>query len=88
MAIITNIIDERDHCYAQQYVNVHRLIAKKESMDVEIGIHQSEQSSRNGVPPHRIETIYDAPLDLTGELNAWQQAYARIKERFPEFVDA
>lgn len=87
MAIITDIIDERGHLYPQQYVNVHRVLAQKTSMDIEVGVYLSQESAQAGIPPHRVDAVYAAAFDMNSEQNAWQQAYVAIKQRWPDGVD-
>ena len=87
MAIITNVVDERGNMFEQQYVNVHRLLVNKDTMIVEAGVHHSEQSARDGAPPHRAEAIYSVPFDMNSDLNPWQQAYVAIKNRWPDSTD-
>lgn len=87
MAIITDVIDERSHVYAQQYVNVYGVHAAKTSMSVEVGIHLSEADYRNGIPPHRIELLRNVGFDMDSKLNLWGQAYVAIKQRWPDSTD-
>lgn len=88
MAIITDIIDERGYTYRQQYCRVDGLFINKARMSINMGVYESaEQAATEGAAPHRLETL-PGPFDLYGDLNPWQQAYAIIKERWPNAVDA
>lgn len=87
MAITTDVPTERGYVFEKQYVNIYRLIARKNTMDIEIGVHASQQSAQDGAPPHLIEAIFDVPFDMDDELNAWQQAYLAIKQRWPDSTD-
>ena len=87
MAVIADIIDERGNIYARQYVNIHRLLVSKTRMDVEVGVYLTEEQARNGVPPQRGDLVFNAPFDMFSLLNAWQQAYIAIKQRWPDSVD-
>lgn len=84
MAIITDIITERT-TFPQQYVRVESVRSEKEKMIVDVGVHLSEQTSRE-IPPHRIEHV-EGPFDMYSELNLWEQAYQYIKQRWPEHTN-
>lgn len=85
MAVITDIETER-YTYRQQYCRVDMVRAKKNEMVVGMGVYDSQEASVNGGLPHRVEEFL-ADFDLASSLNAWQQAYAAIKQRWPESTD-
>jgi len=87
MAIITDITTERGYVYRNQYVNVYDVIAKKNEMTVNVGIYMTEQDYRDGMPPHRIDTLSGQPFDMFSEQNLWQQAYVAIKNHWPDSQD-
>ena len=87
MAIITDVICERGHRYPSQYVRVDRVHAGKTTMVAEMGVYFTQQQAADGEPPHRVETV-GGDFDMNSPLNAWQQAYALAKARWPEAVDA
>lgn len=84
MAIITDIVTDRTS-FPQQYVRVEAVRADKAMMFVDVGVHLSEQSSKE-VPPHRIEQVI-GEFDLYSDKNLWQQAYEYIKRRWPDHTD-
>lgn len=84
MAIITDVITERT-TYPQQYVRVENVHVNKDTLTVDVGIHLSEESSKE-IPPHRIEHV-DGPFDMYSELNLWEQAYVIIKQRWQTHTD-
>ena len=84
MAIITDIITERT-TFPQQYVRVEAVQTTKDQMRIDVGVHLSEESSKE-VPPHRIEHVM-GEFDLYGDKNVWQQAYEYIKRRWPDHTD-
>lgn len=84
MAIITDIITERT-TFPQQYVRVEAVRTTKDFMFIDVGIHFSEELSKE-TPPHRIENIVGS-FDMYSDQNLWQQAYVYIKARWPESTD-
>lgn len=87
MAIITDIITERGYTYRQQYCRVDGVAVTKTSMTVDMGVYETAERAATEGFPHRMETL-SGPFDLLSDLNPWQQAYAIIKERWPDAVDA
>lgn len=85
MAIITDVITERT-VFPQQYVRVEAVRTDKNMMFVDVGIHLSEQSSKE-VSPHRIEHVM-GEFDLYSDKNLWEQAYIYIKNRWQDHTDA
>ena len=87
MAILTDIIDERSHTYEKQYVNVYRLVVTKNTLIVEVGIHYSEDMYRDGIPPHRVDTLSEETFDVSDTRSLCEQAYVAIKNRWPDSTD-
>lgn len=88
MALIQTIVSERGVVYPDQYVRVDRVQAHKTNMDIEVGVYLAQQQAADGLPPHRTENFSGVPFDMYAPENLWQQAYAIIKLRWPESIDA
>lgn len=88
MAIIKTIVSERGIVYPDQYIRVDRVQARKTDMDIEVGVYLTQQQAADGIPPHRIEAFFGVPFDMDAGLNLWQQAYAAVKQQWPDAVDA
>jgi hypothetical protein len=50
-----------------------------------VGIYLNQEATQR--PPHRVDT-FGAPFDLYSQQNVWQQAYADLKTRWADAVDA
>jgi hypothetical protein len=87
MALQTDIQSERGIVYPNQYVRVDEIRARKTEMAVDAGVYLTQQQAADGLPPHRIESFFNVPFDMDAEDNAWQQAYAFLKARYPEALD-
>lgn len=87
MAIITDITTEYDYTYAQQYCRPDAVRASKGGMTIEMGVYESAAHAEPGKPPHRKEVLQGS-FDMYAPENLWQQAYAIIKRRWPDAVDA
>lgn len=87
MAIIANYTDDRNNVYKDQYLKIHRVVASKNSMIVEVGIHFSKESSDAGIVPHTIYPIMNVEFNMDSSENQWQQGYAGIKKFWTEFTD-
>ena len=84
MAIIADIITDRT-TFPQQYVRVESVRTSKQHMFVDVGVHLSEQTSKE-IPPHRIESV-EGDFDMNSDKNLWEQAYEYIKQRWPEHTN-
>lgn len=84
MAIITDITTERT-IFPQQYVRVESVRADKNMMFVDVGVHFSEESSKES-PPHRVEQVIGS-FDMYSSKNLWEQAYDYIKNRWQNYTD-
>ncbi len=87
MAIITDITTEYDYKYALQYCRPDAIRVDKGRMRIEMGVYESSAHAEPGKHPHRYE-IVEGPFDLYAPENLWQQAYAIIKQQWPDAVDA
>lgn len=85
MAVIKTIITDRGVVYTDQYCRVETARVEKTSMQYDIGIYSNQAATEN--PPHRLET-FEAPFDLFSGQNVWQQAYADLKTKWVDAVDA
>lgn len=83
MAIITDIPTDRT-VFPQQYVRVERILTNKSEMFIEVGVYFNE--SLKDQPPHRIESV-QGEFDMYSDLNLWQQAYVRIKQKYTDSID-
>ena len=83
MAIIADVPTERT-IFPQQYIRVHRVDVRKTEMVVDVAIFLNQSVTDN--PPHRIEHVM-GPFDLHSSKNLWEQAYALMKNRWPDGVD-
>lgn len=86
MAVIKTITTERGVVYPDQYCRVDSVKASKTEMSFDVGIYFNEEVARDNTPPHRVET-YAGPFDLYGD-NPWVQAYAILKTKWLDAVDA
>jgi hypothetical protein len=85
MAVIKTITTERGVVFPDQYCRVDEARVEKTRMHYTVGIYFNQAATEN--PPHRAET-FSSGFDLYGEQNVWQQAYADLKTRWPDSVDA
>lgn len=85
MAVINTIITDRGVVYPDQYCRVERADVTKTTMNYVVGIYLNQQATEN--PPHRAEN-FSCDFDLFSDQNVWQQAYADLKLRWTEAVDA
>lgn len=87
MAVLKTVVTDRGLEFSDQYCRVEEIRASKSRMVYTIGIHLNQVSAQNGLPPHRAED-FSCSFSPVAELNPWQQAYADLKERWPDAVDA
>lgn len=85
MAIIKTIVTERNVIYTDQYCRVENATVTKNEMRYSIGVYFDKAASET-MPPHRAEEFV-APFDLFSTANVWQQAYADIKQIWPDAID-
>lgn len=85
MALIKTITTERGVVYPDQYCRIEEAKVAKTQMTYQVGVYFNQAATEN--PPHRIDT-FEAPFDLFSEQNVWQQAYADLKTKWTDAVDA
>lgn len=85
MAVINTITTERGVVFPDQYCRVDRADVTKTTMRYVVGIYFNQTATEN--PPHR-EEMFECAFDLFSDQNVWQQAYANLKQRWTEAVDA
>lgn len=86
MAIQVDVVGDRGALYPAQYVRVDEVLCTKSEMSIVVGVYFTQQQAVEGVPPHMIEH-FAGSFDMHSEHNAWQQAYAQVKQRWPEAID-
>lgn len=85
MAVIYNYISNTGAEFPEQYCRIIEARVEKTCMRYTVGIYTSQSATEN--PPHAAE-IYEAAFGLLSTDNVWQQAYADLKTRWPDTVDA
>lgn len=86
MAIKTDFITERGIMYPDQYMRVDQVHCTKTDMNIVVGIYVTQEQAANGAPPHFAEVLF-GEFDMNSPLNLWEQAYAAVKQRWPNAVD-
>jgi hypothetical protein len=86
MAIQTLIVGERGERHENSYCRVERVMATKNQLQVEYGVHLSQEQANSGIPPFLILTIF-GEYKIDDVKNTWQQAYDIIKSRHMDSVD-
>lgn len=85
MAVIKTIVTDRNVIFSDQYCRVESATAvDKSNLRYTIGIYMNKEVVTE--PPHRAE-IFETTFDLYSKSNLWQQAYADIKNRWPDATD-
>jgi hypothetical protein len=88
MAIITDIVSEVNYTYRSQYCRPDSVIAKnKTTLTVAVGVYETAQRAESGEPPHLLYML-DGTFDMYSDQNLWQQAYAAMKQKWPDSTDA
>lgn len=85
MAVIKTITTERGVVYPDQYCRIEEAHTFKTRMIYKVGIYLNQEATSN--PPHRLDTFH-CDFDLFSDQNVWQQAYADLKSRWADAVDA
>lgn len=86
MAVIKTITTERGVVFPDQYCRVDQISATKTEMRFAVGIYLNQEAAQQGGPPHRAED-FGCAFDLFGD-NPWVQAYAHLKQCWPDAIDA
>lgn len=85
MAVIKTITTDRGVVYPDQYCRVDKVDAWKDKMLFDVGVYLNQVATEN--PPHRV-IHFNGDFDMYSDLNLWQQAYAILKQQWPDSVDA
>ena len=86
MAVINTVVGGRGTIFPNQYCRIEEVQARKTRMFYTVGVH-FDQEHANEIPPHRTE-VFEGEFDLFSPLNLWQQAYASLKQIWPDATDA
>jgi hypothetical protein len=86
MAIETDYITERGILFPKQYLRVDEVYALKNEMTITVGVYMNQEQAVNGVPAHAADRVFGS-YDMYSNQNLWEQAYALIKQRWPNAID-
>lgn len=87
MALLLNYFDSRGTDFGIQYYRVDKVEVTRNKLQALIGLYNTEQEAKNGIPPHTVIDV-DGAFDMYSDKNLWQQAYAAAKAQWPDAQDA